>query len=182
MHGYFIEQMAMYSAYHRDFRNRLTHFVGVPAIAFALLVPMAWGGLGEVGGYTISVATLFAAAVMVFWILADPPLGIATTLFYLPFLVVADWVGAMDRGTGWIVFAICFVGGWAFQLVGHGFEGRKPALLDNLVQIFVAPVFLMAEVWFAFGLRRQLRAQVAKRAPRYFAPDRDRHGAAAGNR
>ncbi len=62
MRQYFIEQMAMYSAYHRDFRNRLTHFVGVPAIAFALLVPMAWGGLGEVGGYTISIATLFAAA------------------------------------------------------------------------------------------------------------------------
>ena len=88
----------------------------------------------------------------------------------------------MDRGTGWTVFAICFVGGWAFQLVGHGFEGRKPALLDNLVQIFIAPVFLMAEVWFAFGLRRQLRTAVAERAPRYFAPARDRHAAAAGNR
>ena len=182
MHEYFVEQMAMYSAYHRDFRNRLTHFVGVPSIAFALLVPMAWGGLVEVGGYTVSFATVFAAGVMVFWIVSDPPLGVATTVFYLPFLAVADWVGGMDRSIGWTVFAIFFVGGWVFQLVGHGFEGRKPALLDNLVQIFVAPVFLMSEIWFALGLRQELRAAVADRAPRYFETARDRPPAAHGNR
>ncbi len=88
----------------------------------------------------------------------------------------------MDRSIGWTVFAIFFVGGWVFQLVGHGFEGRKPALLDNLVQIFVAPVFLMSEIWFALGLRQELRAAVADRAPRYFETARDRHPAAHGNR
>ena len=127
-------------------------------------------------------AKLFAAVVMVFWILADPPLGVATTVFYLPFLVVADWVGGMDRSVGWTVFAIFFVGGWAFQLVGHGFEGRKPALLDNLVQIFVAPVFLMSEIWFALGLRRHLRRAVAARAPRYFETARDDHAAVHDSR
>jgi uncharacterized membrane protein YGL010W len=48
-----------------------------------------------------------------------------------------------DQGTlaGWIWFAVLFVGGWILQLVGHVFEGRKPALVDNLFQIFVAPIF-----------------------------------------
>ncbi len=160
MHGFFVEQMAMYASYHRDLRNRATHFIGVPAIAFALLVPLAWGGLVEAGAYTISIATVFAGAVMAFWLLLDPPFGIATALFYLPFLVIADWVAGMTMTTGWIIFGLFFAGGWAFQLIGHAFEGRKPALVDNLVQIFIAPVFLMAEIWFALGFRRGLREEV----------------------
>jgi uncharacterized membrane protein YGL010W len=49
------------------------------------------------------------------------------------------------------------------------FEGRKPALTDNLFQIFIAPVFLMAEVFFALGLKRdvleKVEAHLVQRAP-----------------
>jgi uncharacterized membrane protein YGL010W len=65
---------------------------------------------------------------------------------------------------GWIWFAILFVGGWILQLVGHVFEGRKPALADNLFQIFVAPIFLAAEVFFALGYKPQLHRQVQQKA------------------
>ena len=40
------------------------------------------------------------------------------------------------------------------------FEGRKPALADNLFQIFVAPIFLAAEVFFALGYKPQLHQRV----------------------
>ena len=30
--GLFESQMAMYTSYHRDSRNRATHFIGIPAI------------------------------------------------------------------------------------------------------------------------------------------------------
>ena len=63
---------------------------------------------------------------------------------------------ALGTMQGWIWFAVLFVGGWILQLVGHGFEGRKPALADNLFQIFVAPIFLAAEVFFALGYKPQL--------------------------
>ncbi|EMR65525.1 putative duf962 domain-containing protein [Eutypa lata UCREL1] len=48
--------------------------------------------------------------------------------------------------------------------VGHGaFEGRAPALLDNLVQaIFLAPLFVWLELLFKFGYRRELRQRVEK--------------------
>ncbi|MCG8694843.1 MAG: DUF962 domain-containing protein [Minwuiales bacterium] len=179
MHGYFVEQMAMYSSYHRDLRNKLTHFIGVPAIAFSLLIPTAWLEIAQVGPYTVSVATLLAVAVMLFWILLDAPLGISTALFYIPFLAIADWISGMTATTGWIVFAVFFVGGWVFQLVGHGFEGRKPALVDNLLQIFIAPMFLMAEVWFALGLRRGLHDEVENRWRDYLPDNAAADGQAA---
>jgi len=60
----------------------------------------------------------------------------------------------------WIVFAALFVGGWVFQFVGHAYEGRRPALVDNLFQAFIGPMFLVAETFIALGLREDLRRAV----------------------
>ena len=56
-----------------------------------------------------------------------------------------DSARSYGGATTWIVFAIFFVGGWVFQL-GHAWEGRRPALADNLFQAFIGPMFIMAEV------------------------------------
>jgi len=54
------------------------------------------------------------------------------------------------------------VGSWIAQFLGHGvFEGRAPALLDNLVQaIFLAPFFVWIEVLFMFGYRPELKSRL----------------------
>lgn len=60
-------------------------------------------------------------------------------------------------------WAICFhVGSWLAQFVGHGaFEGRAPALLDNLVQAaFLAPFFVWMEILFMLGYRPELKSRV----------------------
>lgn len=51
---------------------------------------------------------------------------------------------------------------WVAQFIGHGvFEGRAPALLDNLVQaLFLAPFFVWLEVLFMFGYRPELKARL----------------------
>lgn len=51
---------------------------------------------------------------------------------------------------------------WVAQFIGHGvFEGRAPALLDNLVQaIFLAPLFVWLEVLFMFGYRPELKSRL----------------------
>jgi uncharacterized membrane protein YGL010W len=53
---------------------------------------------------------------------------------------------------------------WILQFVGHGkFEGRAPALLDNLFQaIFLAPLFVWLELLFMLGYRPELKARVDK--------------------
>lgn len=50
---------------------------------------------------------------------------------------------------------------WLAQFVGHGkFEGRAPALLDNLLQAFLlAPLFVWMEILFFLGYRPELRAR-----------------------
>jgi len=52
---------------------------------------------------------------------------------------------------------------WVLQFAGHAIEGRRPALADNLFQIFIAPIFLVAELFFALGFRRDVRKKVEAR-------------------
>ena len=58
------------------------------------------------------------------------------------------------------------VASWVAQFVGHGkFEGRAPALLDNLFQaFFLAPLFVWLETLFALGYRPELKERIDKGA------------------
>jgi uncharacterized membrane protein YGL010W len=162
MDSFFARQLAMYSSYHRDERNRATHFIGIPAIVFAILVPLA---LARTSG-GISAAMVVAVVAVIGWIALDRVIGLAMALVMLAMLVVAEWIArTYGSTTAWIVFAVFFVGGWVFQLVGHVWEGRRPALTDNLFQAFIGPMFIMAEVLIALGLKRDLKT-VIEHAPR----------------
>jgi uncharacterized membrane protein YGL010W len=157
------DQMSFYAAYHQDARNKATHFVGVPMIIVSLFIPLALLRI-ELGGLPLTGAMAFAAVILAYYFFLDVPLALATAAFTAFFLWVAHWVSAQGHALAWSAFAILFVGGWIIQLVGHGFEGRKPALADNLFQIFIAPIFLCAEIFFALGYKPALHAAVQRRA------------------
>lgn len=151
----FARQLATYASYHRDARNRATHFIGIPAIVFSILVPLA---LVRIDG--ISAAMLVALLAVMGWVALDRVIGLAMLVMMVPMLLIAEWVAGYGSATAWTVFAIFFVGGWAFQLVGHVWEGRRPALADNLFQAFIGPMFIMAEVLMAIGLKQELKAVI----------------------
>lgn len=150
------QQMAVYAAYHRNRWNRITHFIGVPAIVFAILIPMCWVPIGD----GVTLAHLFLGAVLAYYFLLDVPLALATAILTCALYYGAKIAAGTGFVSGWIWFGAFFVGGWILQLVGHVFEGRKPALADNLFQIFIAPIFLVAELFFALGLKRDVREKV----------------------
>jgi len=153
------EQMSFYAAYHQDARNKATHFVGVPAIVLSLMIPLSWLRIDAV-----SAAMVITAALLAYYLALDVWLGLAMCVVMGALL----WLGQIlaDQGAvaGWSWFAALFVGGWILQLLGHVFEGRKPALADNLFQIFVAPIFLCAELFFALGYKPRLHTAVEERA------------------
>lgn len=157
------QQMSFYAAYHQDARNKATHFVGVPMIIFGLFIALGWARL-ELGGVTLTAAMLLAAVVLVWYFLLDVPLALAMLVLNAVLLYFADFISLQPVGIGLAWFAVFFGGGWVIQLIGHVFEGRKPALVDNFFQIFVAPIFLAAEVFFALGYKPALHAAVQKRA------------------
>lgn len=145
MKTWFLEQLAMYSAYHRDGRNQATHHIGVPMIVFSLLVLTSTVPLMalEVGRITLAAALI--GVLLLYYIINAPLIGTIAVLIYGLLLYLAE-IMALE-GTAFAVksFAVLFIVGWAIQFTGHIFEGRKPALFDNLTQVFIAPAFLIAD-------------------------------------
>lgn len=157
--------MAFYAAYHQDGRNKASHFVGVPMIILSLFIPLAWLRV-DIGGVPVTAAMVFAAVVLVYYFVLDVPLALAMLAVNALLIWAGHGIAGLGAAQGWAWFGVLFVGGWIVQLVGHVFEGRKPALADNLFQIFVAPIFLAAEVFFSLGYKPGLHRAVQERALR----------------
>ena len=155
------EQMSIYAAYHQDGRNKATHFVGVPAIILSLMIPLSWPSFEGV-----SAAMVITTVLLAYYLALDFWLGLAMCVVMGALLWIGQQIAGQGAVTGWIWFGVLFVGGWILQLVGHVFEGRRPALADNLFQIFVAPIFLCAEAFFALGYKPALHSAVLEKAQR----------------
>jgi len=157
------DQMSFYAAYHQDTRNKATHFVGVPLIVFSLMIPLGWLR-ADVGGVSLSAALVVTSVLLLYYLVLDIPLGLAMGAVFALMLWGAEPLSqaTLAASLGW--FVVLFIVGWGLQLWGHVYEGRKPALVDNLFQIFVAPIFLAAEVFFALGYKPRLHEAVQRRA------------------
>lgn len=159
------DQMAFYAAYHQDTRNKFSHFIGVPAIVLGVMVALAWLRV-DISGTQVSGAMIVTAILLAYYIFLDLPLGIAMGAVFAALLYAAEVIAALPLKESGTWFMVLFAGGWVVQLIGHVFEGRKPALADNLFQVFVAPIFLCAEVFFALGYKPALHEAVQRRALR----------------
>ncbi|MBY0510805.1 MAG: DUF962 domain-containing protein [Rhodospirillaceae bacterium] len=160
--AWFLEQLAMYMAYHRNRRNQATHHVGVPLIVFSLFVAFTQVPIGPV-----TLTVLVWVALSVIYIAAVPLIGLCAAIFYGAVTLLAEYVATGSTAQVWGVAIGGFVLGWIIQLVGHVFEGRRPALTANILQIFMAPPFLIAEVFFALGSQKQLESTLQARSVKY---------------
>ena len=156
------EHMAFYGCYHRDPRNRLTHFFGVPSIIFAILIPLSLGTV-TLGGLEATPAMIWTAIMVLYYLKLDLAIGLAMAVLFVPLVWAADSAAGLGTRPALEIFAVVFVAGWIVQLIGHRFEGNKPALTANLFQTLVSPIFLTAELFFALGLKRSLQEEVERR-------------------
>lgn len=153
-----------YREYHRDHRNVLTHAVGIPMIVLAITTLLARPVIA-LPNIAITPA-IFASVLAAAWYLRLNLLtGTIMTALLLLFVIaghaiahasVAAWLGG---GIG------LFVVGWIFQLVGHKFEGRKPAFVDDLRSFLVGPLFVVVDGLFALGLFKELRRKMEYPGP-----------------
>jgi uncharacterized membrane protein YGL010W len=158
-----VDHLSQYAAYHRDPRNIASHFIGIPLIVVAVAVLLSrpeW----PVAGLWVSPAVLLALASAWFYLRLEVRLGVLMTVL----LGLSVWLGhvlAQHRMFVWLGSGIgMFVVGWAIQFIGHHYEGRKPAFVDDVSGLIVGPLFVVAEVAFMLGLRHDLKEQIEVRA------------------
>lgn len=156
------DQIANYAAYHRDRRNIATHFVGVPMIVFAVATLLSRPTF-EVAGLPLSPAWLVVAATCLFYFALSLGYGVVMTALLVLITLAAAQVAAGSTAA-WLATGIgAFVLGWAIQFLGHYYEGRKPAFVDDIIGLLIGPLFLVVEAAFALGLSRELKRAVESR-------------------
>ena len=158
------ELLSRYAEYHRDRRNIATHLVGVPMIVFGVGVLLARPAFMLVGIALSPAWLLFAATAAWYLTRGHFVVGAAVSAVVGVLLVLAHGV-AYGSTASWLAWGLgAFIVGWVIQFVGHYYEGRKPAFVDDLAGLLVGPMFVTAEVLFALGLCQPLHAEIVQRA------------------
>jgi uncharacterized membrane protein YGL010W len=159
------ELMVQYAAYHRDRRNIATHFIGIPLIVFAIGVLLSRPVLVDVAGLALTPAwVLWLLTTLWYLSRGNLVLGLTTTLVNGALFALAHALPAASTAA-WLAWGVgSFVVGWVFQFVGHFWEGRKPAFVDDLVGLLVGPMFVVGEALFALGWGRALLAEIERKA------------------
>ena len=82
------EHMSFYEAYHKHPLNKVTHIMGIPMIIYGILVLMSSLGL-TIDGITATLALVFVASVLTYYVVLDRIFGVAMCLVFIPLLVLA---------------------------------------------------------------------------------------------
>lgn len=157
------DHLAQYAAYHRDRRNIATHFVGVPMIVLAVTVLLSRPAF-PLGGVVLSPAVVAALAAALFYLRLDGRFGLVMAAL-LALCVAAGQALAAGATAAWLGAGVgLFVVGWIIQFVGHWYEGRKPAFVDDVLGLVIGPLFVVAEAGFLLGLRPELQQAIEARS------------------
>ncbi len=154
------EQLSQYARYHRDPRNILTHFAGIPLIVISVLVLLSF----PLGGSAVTAAALVWAAANLYYLKLDLKFGLLMVLFTSLCWGLADVYRNWFAGAELVAGIALFVVGWVLQFIGHYYEGKKPAFVDDLIGLLIGPLFVVAEWVFLAGFAQALRQQIEQDA------------------
>ncbi len=155
------EHLIQYSAYHRVTQNIQTHFMGIPLILLAVfsLLSFSW----STQPLLTPALWLWLASTIFYWRL-DWRFGLTMGLLLAVCALLALQLAQLPTAI-WLGWSVgLFSVGWLLQFIGHYFEGRKPAFVDDLTGLIIGPLFVVAELAFKLGLRPELAEQIVAAA------------------
>lgn len=158
-----LDQLSNYADYHRSERNIATHLIGIPMIVLAVMALLSRPSF-MVAGMAISPAVVVAAATLLYYLRLDIAMGLVMSVLFALGLWFGSYAAALDTQSWLIVGVGGFVVGWVFQFIGHYFEGRKPAFMDDVMGLAIGPLFVVAEVLFKLGFFSALQQQIEARS------------------
>ena len=156
-------QLAHYASYHRDRRNIFTHFFGIPLIVLAVM-GLTWVPVVTFGPWTVTVAFILTVPVCLYYLKLSLGLGVMMTVILTLFYLVVQYLFVILSQDNIVVFYGMWIGvfvfGWILQFIGHYYEGKKPAFVDDMIGFLIGPLFVLVELLFLMGLYRQLEQDI----------------------
>src|SRR3954451_17989834 len=112
MHRFFCRQLAFYARYHRDPRNCATHYLGIPMLFIAAILPLHTLRI-TVGSFDLPIAVVLVVRAVIGWIALDLGVGASLLLLVCPLFVIAEVIatagGPLIMGSA---IVLLFLLGW----------------------------------------------------------------------
>lgn len=157
MNKKWLDMLAGYGSHHQNTTNAIMHIIGVPFIMLGVLIPLTWLGI-DVMGWNVSVALLVYIALGTFYFSLDKACAVLFLVYAGVVLYGANFISAdFPSSQAWMISGASFFGGYIFQFIGHGIEGKAPALMKHPVQSQVAaPLFIVVELFKLMGVKEDM--------------------------
>lgn len=152
-----------YGRSHRHPVNKVLHWICVPAIVLTVLGALSLVPLPGLAAHRdwANLGTLGAGLALLYYLRLAPLLALGV----LPLLVLT-FVGidalAAQRWPLWQSCLAIFVVAWIGQFIGHAVEGRRPSFFKDLQFLLIGPLWLLACVYQALGIRYSRAAPKAR--------------------
>jgi uncharacterized membrane protein YGL010W len=167
-----VEQLSTYKSVHLNRKNIRTHFIGVPMIIWSIALLLAsfsfeiestfisqYFGVESIG---FTLAGVLSVGVLIYYLVLSFPLGILAFVLFGPLVWSVHYIVNIEYH---IIIAISvFVIGWVIQFIGHHYEKAKPAFMDDINQLIIGPLFVIAEIYFLLGRGQVLDKNITEKA------------------
>lgn len=105
---------------------------------------------------SVTAATLLLVGSLIYYLSLNSICTVFIAAVTLPLYWLSQWICQQPAVVSVTYFVVTFVVGWFLQLMGHWFEGKRPAFLDNLLQLMSGPLFLAYEFGVFIGVLSEL--------------------------
>lgn len=155
--------LSQYGAYHLNHKNVLTHFVGIPFIVFSILCFAARVSF-MLSGFELTLALGLIVASSIYYFSLDRIFAFIMLLLFIAAYPLTLKIAHLEFAA-WLSSSLgIFVVGWLFQFVGHFYEKKKPAFMDDVIGLAIGPLFVLAEMIFMLGFRKDLEQRMLEHA------------------
>ena len=153
------QQLGQYALYHRSKRNVLTHFFGIPLIVFAVICLLARISI-PLNGFILNGAQLAVFFIVVYYLMLSVSLGLIMAILLVLVSVIAMPITQLPSSHWLMISMAIFVFGWLLQFIGHYYEGKKPAFVDDIMGLVIGPLYVLVEFLFVLGLYKTLEQEI----------------------
>jgi len=162
----FIEQAKSYASYHKKAATRYSHMAGIPLIILSLMILLGFVHVVIIGVLDINVAMIATIALLVYYFRLQWRLALALT----PILALLLWIASFFSQNGptahaLLSFLVIFVIGVALPTMSHFIEEKRLTFAANLWQLLIAPLVIVAEIFFWAGQMKELKEEMYGKNP-----------------
>ncbi|MEW6991752.1 DUF962 domain-containing protein [Colwelliaceae bacterium 6441] len=159
------EQLSIYKSVHLNKKNIATHFIGIPLIIGSIALLLTTFNFTLVlfdFKIDVTLTSVIVCCVLLYYAFQSVSLALLAVIFFGPVIYSAVLLSLSEHKL--IIVALTFSIGWVLQFIGHGYEKAKPAFIDDVSQLFIGPLFLVAEIYFWLGFGKELAEKIEKKA------------------